>query len=550
MTNSKSKFWKKGFGLIVVLGFAAVLAVFTAAIGAQAAYNLNAVQRQSETDMAYYGAYSGIQLCLALLRQPPPFNYISDDGTQEGTWLEINRKVKLALGARSVGGTIIPGPVEAGARVYHNIEGFPGAVGAPGTPVSELPPDGTQVPLNHFYIMAVGEVNHGEDTPGVRFEATTMGATIAPIFPTMPHAIFGHERVRVQGNLYHFDSRDGNFVPLAGPHANPEASVATNQEEAIDGSGDPVVEILADSEIDGNVYFGTSSADSVLQEFINQMQTEHPAASFLPPGVSVNLPLFGRTNLASAGANDYPLSGRVVRLPVERTLPDAGIPLEAERTDLASGTLNSTLTLIPGTTYYVPGDLTIGPSGNILVGAPFDPDADGPHPGDATIFINGNLTIEPGGPNINALRLPRTLKFFLLPADANFEMDGGQGTGWSPGDPTGREGNFMVAGNDLNVEVVGRALIRGAIFAREAQVLHGSEIHYDVALRDPGLLADTYGYEVVGFAASTGAVVAPGVLAPPPVNDPEQLPGGPPPPPPGGGGCGCGGGSTEFMMKE
>ena len=53
---------KRGYGLVVVLGFAAVLAVFTAAIGAQASYSLGAVSRRGQTDQAYYGAYNTAHL--------------------------------------------------------------------------------------------------------------------------------------------------------------------------------------------------------------------------------------------------------------------------------------------------------------------------------------------------------------------------------------------------------------------------------------------------------------------------------------------------------
>ena len=109
---------KRGYGLVVVLGFAAVLAVFTAAIGAQASYSLGAVSRRGQTDQAYYGAYTGIQMTIALLREPPQGVDFNDDGIYGDSWLEMDRKVRLMM----------PNGVEAAARLYHNLNGFAGGV--------------------------------------------------------------------------------------------------------------------------------------------------------------------------------------------------------------------------------------------------------------------------------------------------------------------------------------------------------------------------------------------------------------------------------------
>src|SRR5690349_1264432 len=98
----------RGFGIVLILGFAAILAVFTAGIGAQAAGNLQSVQQRGETDRAYYASYTGVQMTVGLLREPPP---------SQPDWLAYDRSLQLPLDSTSF----------CLAHLYHNIPTLPGA---------------------------------------------------------------------------------------------------------------------------------------------------------------------------------------------------------------------------------------------------------------------------------------------------------------------------------------------------------------------------------------------------------------------------------------
>ena len=178
--TSKKSTSKRGFGLVIVLGFAAVLAVFTAAVGAQASFALNTVSRKGQADQAYYGAYTGIQLAVSFLKEPPLNQDFDGDGVIGDNWLLTDRKVLLDM----------ENGVTAASRLYHNLDGLPGGiqdfVDLDGDGANDnAPPDLTDVPPDHFYVMAVGVTESG-----VEAEAVTMGSVLAPNFPVLTHAAF------------------------------------------------------------------------------------------------------------------------------------------------------------------------------------------------------------------------------------------------------------------------------------------------------------------------------------------------------------------------
>ena len=191
---------KRGFALVFVMAFAAIIVVFTASVGAQATYNLRLANHRGEVDRAYYSAQTGTQLILSLLREPPaadPMDY-NGDGI-DGSWLGEDGSLRLAIESTNS---------EAIAHVYHNIQGYSNA--------QTTAPDGTTIPEDHFYIISIGVVNgiydaDGDLQSGTEYEATTMGATLDPSFPITPHAIFGYESINIDGVvclLYTSDAAD------------------------------------------------------------------------------------------------------------------------------------------------------------------------------------------------------------------------------------------------------------------------------------------------------------------------------------------------------
>ena len=139
---------RKGFALIFVMAFAAIVAVFAAVTGAQATYNMRLTANRGHSDRAYYAANTGTQLILSLMREPPSDRDFDLDGNV-GTWLGEDCSVMLPMVSINA---------DTFARVYHNIQGFGNAQGSA--------PDGTIIPPDCFYIVSLGVVNGTYDGAG------------------------------------------------------------------------------------------------------------------------------------------------------------------------------------------------------------------------------------------------------------------------------------------------------------------------------------------------------------------------------------------------
>ncbi len=224
---------RRGFGLVVVLGVAAVLAIFTGAIGANAAMNLRSVTRQSKVDQAHYAAYTGIQLSMACIKEPP----IDPVTLLPIPWLETDPSIIVQLRDN----------ISCTARTYHNIEGMNGRL--------STADDGTNIPPNCFYIVSVGSVSQT-----ISASSSSMGAIVAPLFPIIDHAVFGSSLVQVNGTVDHFDS--ASLPPTISPTcAIPGAPVGTNATAAAS------LQVGATAHIDGNLHLGagapTTDADAL-----------------------------------------------------------------------------------------------------------------------------------------------------------------------------------------------------------------------------------------------------------------------------------------------
>ena len=221
-----------GFALVFVLAFAAIVAVFTATAGAQAAYNLHLASGRGQTDRAYYAANTGTQMILGLLREPP-VDYDYDGDGVEGTWLGEDGSLYFSMEKSQS---------EAFAHVYHNIKGYDHAV-------TEAP-DGTKIPPECFYIISLGNLDgnpsDGMATPGgVQYNQATMGSTLTPSFPILPQAAFAFETLTITDAVVdHFNSASGPGPWMASGNASapisskklPEASVATGMIRPHSGS--------------------------------------------------------------------------------------------------------------------------------------------------------------------------------------------------------------------------------------------------------------------------------------------------------------------------
>ncbi|GMU54401.1 MAG: hypothetical protein AMXMBFR33_35470 [Candidatus Xenobia bacterium] len=218
---------------MVVLGVAAVLAIFTGAIGANAAMNLRSVTRQSKVDQAHYAAYTGVQISMSCIKEPP----VDPVTGVVIPWLETDPSIIVQLRDN----------VSCTARTYHNIEGLNGRL--------NTADDGTNIPPNCFYIVSVGSVSQT-----VSASSSSMGAIVAPLFPVIDHAVFGSSLVQVNGLVDHFDS--AALPPAINPACTiPGAPVGTNATAAAS------LQVGAAAHIDGNLHLGagapTTEADAL-----------------------------------------------------------------------------------------------------------------------------------------------------------------------------------------------------------------------------------------------------------------------------------------------
>jgi hypothetical protein len=554
---------KSGFALVIVLGFAAVLTVFTAAVGAQASFSLHAVDRKGQADQAYYGAYTGIQMSLALLKEPPEGIDFDGDNIPGDSWLEMDRSVLLPL----------PNGGQAAARLYHNLDYFTGSIRDTG-PLDEngdpanVPPDGTEIPPDHFYIMAVGE-----SASGIQTEAVTMGAAVAPDFPILNHAAYGLSRLNIEGTVDHFNSRDIPASPPSGfvPVLDPERSVPTDPNSAPphDASVNvPLAHVGSSQDTPTDVIIG-SAAKINGYLFVDSNGTGSPGAAFptLPSGgPAVDAILMSSAAISDpyvmgggggGGATALDASGNPVlngyvdrqtnnkRVP-EITPPDDSLTLGGGGTYTVPA---GGLALDEGNVYQCAGDFRCFGTSSVTV---TDTDADG-RIEPVTIIVAGNILFD-GAIDVNQNRPPENLKFFA-PNSTSFTL-------------TNSSQIFsLIAGTDLNVSIEDNSELWGAVLGTDVTLDATSAIHFDRNLLDANTVAASFGFTTSGTASSAGAATSTKVLTTPTVGvgggtTTTTTTGGTTTAPPptttttggtttggGGGGCGCGCGGGSMMLK-
>lgn len=517
---------KSGFALIMVLGFAAVVAVFTAAIGSQAAFNLRIASSRGESDLASYASTTGTQLALSMLREPT-----------DPDWLEYDGVLGVTMRATQSASIV---------HVYHNIGALSNAVefAPPNVPRDEQ----TAIPPDNFYIISVGVVKpqydenpssptFGDLTGGTEHQAVTMGSTLTSSFPLMANAVFGYEEVDIQGKIDHFDSRDG--VPFAAHPKDgyPEASVATADTQA------SKITIGPTAEVDGYALLGDTATDPDLENLVNAIGPGRVAKS---PKKNPNpKSAFGRSHQGPASNSTWTngIGGAVGFLAAPQGLKDM-VP-DPNRVDqvLPAATYTTNLNLDEGKLYLQTGNLTFSGAGaNFTV---IDTNGDG-EVEDVVLLVDGN--IEFTNCTVGKDTPPRRVKIFSLdrvaPGTATITM-------------TDSEVSALIGSNTAEATLT-RAVHWGAILANKVTVDVDSTIHFDVAFRDPLLVADTFGYYIVGSVSSPGSSVGtgnlgqgngPGATAPAaPATTSASAP-ALAPAPSGCGGCGCGGGSMMLGLK-
>ncbi len=465
---------RRGFALLFVLAFAAVVIVFTATIGSEATFNMRLASTRGQTDRAYYAANTGTQLILSLLREPP-FIDLNNDGEMDGeteSWLGTDATMRADLN-RSNSQTY--------AKVYHNIRGFPHA--SPDIPNSE-----TKIAADNFFILSVGVVNaqyeDGELVGGMRYEQATMGATLTPQFPLLPHAAFSSGPMSINGRVDHFDSRTMPFAPATNSN-RPEASVATKLTTASE------MQISATAKIIGNVFLGKGAPSTELDALANSIpDSANPATKPLvvnPPGTGDEAPQYGVSGarmVSPAGGRDAAIvAGKIDSLPTEKD------PYERQETQY-HGTLDATsgdLLLDEGKTYLYSGSLEVTNSRKVSIK---DVNGDGKFE-DAVLVVEGDISFTNSNNNVNGNAPPQRLKIFSLNG-TSFKMQNSRAY-------------CLVAGNDLKVEIGGNSELWGAVAGNDVSLDSTSQIHYDVALRDPNIVAGVYGFRIGNSTIVSGA---------------------------------------------
>lgn len=487
-----SKKARRGFALIFVLAFTAIIAVFTAATGAQAAYNMRLTANRGHTDRAYYAANTGTQLILSLMREPPSDRDFDGDGNV-GTWLGEDCSVMLPM---------VSSNSDTFARVYHNIQGFGNA--------QPTAPDGTVIPPDCFYIVSIGVVNGEYDAAGnlnggFRQDQATMGATVTPDFPIMPYAAFSFDMLDIQGEVDHFNSDD----PVAdwnnpGEKKYPEASVATNRLDAA-----AVSVTGATANINGNVLLGFGAPAAELTTLAaNLPGTPKPLVANsggLPPintYAQTTSDSYGVDNDATPGpANPaVQVSGRVDAMPSPKTIPDMNVPAsEIFYTYSAGGgtfdvTPGNDMNLAEGKTYLVDGNLAVN-GGAIRVN---DTNSDG-EVDDVILLVKGDIDMNSG--LVNDQLPPRRLKIYSQ-TGTTFDL------------AAGMNAYCLVAGKDLQATINDGATLWGAVLSDDVTVTPTGRIKFDVNLRDPNAVASIYGFHLGTTVVIPGASLSPGAMGP------------------------------------
>lgn len=530
-----------------VMVFAAVITVFTAAVGAQAAFNLKLANQRGETDRAYYAAQTGTQLILSLMREPPPDLDYDGDGNI-GTWLGEDGSMQLTSPSTKS---------EAIAHVYHNIQGFDHA--------TTTAPDGTVIPPDHFYIISVGVVNgvydaSGNLQSGVSYEANTMGASLNPSYPIIPFAIFGFTGVDIDGSVSHFDSRvpttptagswgpsdggAGTGKPMDCPY--PEASVAVN------ATSDTDVVIGPNAKIDGSILFGSATTDIVRQQESDDISVAHGGSAGNgpphPPAHSPHGYAYGQTkklaNVSPVG-DDPILNGVIDVLQEDKSTNIAPDVDPADYASTYSSGYSGNFNLQEGQVYYVDGNMYVGASQSININ---DTNGDGKID-DVVIIVKDNIDFNGANIGANGLTPPRHIKIYSQNG-TTFNM-------------VNSNAFCMVAGPHLAADIDGTSTLWGAVIADTVKLHTGGAVNFDVALRDPIAVADIYGFYLTGANIASGANVATGSMGPwgtsaapapaPATAAPAPATAAPAPAPAPatttGGCCGCGCGSMLQVNK-
>lgn len=535
---------KQGFAMLFVLAFAAVVIVFTAAMGSQATYNLRLASTRGQSDRAYYAANTGTQVILALLREPPEPtdpDMLPLGLPTEWSWLANDCSAIIPLPSSNS---------DAFAHLYHNIQGFANA--------QTEGPDGTPIAPDNFYIISVGVVNgdydgSGELIGGVRYEQATMGATLAPSFPILSQAAFSFDELNIDGRIDHFNSGDVegpyNIASDATLETFPEASIGTESKDPakVKLYTDPDAGVDPDQRIFGNVLLGhlADGGDlSALAGALAGLDGGGPAVGevhqYARPGVDT---------YGTAGAK---VTGRVDKLPAPKTVLNMDATLEKIEQVFPPGhAAMSGLQLKEGKLYKYQQDLVINGSTPIEV---LDDNGDGII-GDAILLVEGNITFD-GANQVNRHHPPRRLKIYSL---NTYDADG---DGKSKLEVKNNSEIFcLVAGRDMEIEIDGTSEVWGAVLGDRVSLQPGGVIHYDVALRDPVQVAGVYGFTIGNSTIVTGVGVALTVLGAPATGGDTGTGTGTSgtgtsgtgtsgTTTTGGCGCGCGGGSMLMMQKE
>ena len=510
----------RGFALIFVLAFAAIIVVFSAVAGSQASFNLKLVSNRGQSDRAYYAATTGTHLILSMLREPPP--------ADPDPWLSHDSSLEWPMSNNT----------DMFAKVFHNLEGFDHA-----TPEA---PDLTKIPPGCFYIVSLGVVNGrfegGEIVGGVRYEQTTMGTTLRPSYPLLPHAAYAYDRLTIEDAIVdHFDSRNGSapwqsshYSTSASVQARPEASVATELKEL--GSPNAIQVTGTSAKIYGNVLMGSGTSDADLTALASSLPGTPPRATDTP---DTRARPFGVPGTGSSGVETRAIVGRVDVLTSTKIPPDMNY--SADRVEMLTGSLPATLA--EGKIYLRPNDLDVSGVLNVV-----DTNGDGKIE-DTIVLVERNITFRSGS-QINRNSPPRQLKFYSLDT-------AGSGTTFIA--QSGSKDNFcLVSGANLDVTLESDSELWGAVFGKRVFLKPTSQLHYDVVLRDPTILADTYDFQLSSSVVSPGASVNPGDLRASGAatggtsgGTSGGTVGGTGGGTVGGGcGCGCGGGSMLMMEKQ
>jgi hypothetical protein len=466
---------RRGFALLFVLAFAACVVTFTAVIGSQAAYNMHLSTNRGETDRAYYAANTGTQLILSCMREPPSDRDFDNDGV-DGTWLGEDCSVFWPMPSSNS---------MVFAHVYHNIPGFPHAQTAA--------PDGTSIATDHFYVISIGAVNavldpSGNLVGGVRYEQATMGATLQPSFPMLPQAAFSYDHLTVNGTVDYFDSQAPAPWTASTDGTKPEASVGTDKLTAADVTID-----TSTAKVLGNVLLGFEAPDSEVQT----LATSLSAVATTPPAPLPNQ--YAQPGADGSGNPAQAVTGHVSSMSAPKSVFNMGVDASKLEAVYPPGHVYTTA-LKEGKIYLQQQDLNVGSGSTISID---DTNADGKVE-DVLLIVQGDVTFTGTTNQVNGNSAPRHLKIYSLDSD-------GDGTVFSM---TNSQAFCLVAGTNMDVNINAGSELWGAVLGKNVTLEAGGQIHYDVRLRDPNIIADVYGFTIGSSTIVAGAALPVGGMGP------------------------------------